>query len=76
MHYTDAGAIPDQDCDDCIQFVPGKTIHAAGSCRIVDGAISRTDIASRSRQGRTANPDPSHPAVDASDPARLVLLAV
>jgi hypothetical protein len=40
VQYTDAGAVPDQDCDDCIQFVPGKTPTASGTCRIVEGAIS------------------------------------
>ena len=40
VQYTDAGAVPDQDCDDCIQFVPGKTAKTAGTCRFVDGPIS------------------------------------
>ena len=35
-----AGAVPDQDCDDCVQFVPGATAKAPGSCRIVKGPIS------------------------------------
>lgn len=29
-----------KDCDDCIQFIPGKTEQAPGSCKIVEGAIS------------------------------------
>jgi hypothetical protein len=29
-----------KDCDDCIQFVPGSTPKAAGSCKVVAGAIS------------------------------------
>jgi len=29
-----------KDCDDCIQFVPGPTSKAAGSCKVVAGAIS------------------------------------
>ena len=29
-----------KDCDDCIQFVPGPTPKATGSCKVVDGAIS------------------------------------
>ena len=29
-----------KDCDDCIQFVPGPTPGATGSCKVVDGAIS------------------------------------
>lgn len=40
VQYTDAGAVKDQDCDDCVQFIAGKTAKAAGSCRIVEGAIS------------------------------------
>jgi hypothetical protein len=40
VQYTDVGAVPDQDCDDCIQFVPGKTAKASGTCRIVEGPIS------------------------------------
>lgn len=29
-----------KDCDDCIQFVPGPTAEAAGSCKVVAGSIS------------------------------------
>ena len=29
-----------KDCDDCIQFIPGPTAKAAGSCKVVAGAIS------------------------------------
>lgn len=29
------------DCDDCIQFIPGATRTAAGTCKVVEGAISR-----------------------------------
>ena len=29
-----------KDCDDCIQFVPGPTSEAAGSCKVVAGSIS------------------------------------
>jgi hypothetical protein len=29
-----------KDCDDCIQFVPGPTPKAAGSCNVVAGFIS------------------------------------
>jgi hypothetical protein len=29
-----------KDCDDCIQFVAGPTPKAAGSCKVVAGAIS------------------------------------
>ena len=40
VQYTDAGTAPGKDCDDCSQFEPGPSASAAGSCRIVDGAIS------------------------------------
>ena len=40
MQYTDKGAVKDQDCDDCVQFVAGKTAAAPGTCRIVEGPIS------------------------------------
>ena len=40
VQYVDAGTDEGKDCDDCIQFVPGKTATAMGSCRIVEGAIS------------------------------------
>ena len=29
-----------KDCDDCIQFLPGPTPKAAGSCKVVAGSIS------------------------------------
>ena len=29
-----------KDCDDCIQFVPGKTAKAMGICKVVEGPIS------------------------------------
>ena len=29
-----------KDCDDCIQFVPGTSPNATGSCKVVAGAIS------------------------------------
>ena len=40
VKYVDQGDVPGKDCDDCSQFVPGPSAGAAGSCRIVDGAIS------------------------------------
>lgn len=40
VQYSETGAVPNQDCDDCMQFVPGKTAKAPGSCRIVEGPIS------------------------------------
>ena len=29
-----------KDCDDCLQFVPGKNAKAMGTCKIVEGPIS------------------------------------
>ena len=29
-----------KDCDDCLQFIPGKTATAEGSCQVVEGAIN------------------------------------
>ncbi|HTP48075.1 MAG TPA: high-potential iron-sulfur protein [Casimicrobiaceae bacterium] len=29
-----------KDCDDCMQFVPGKTADAMGTCKVVEGSIS------------------------------------
>lgn len=29
-----------KDCDDCLQFVPGKSPKATGTCKVVDGPIS------------------------------------
>ena len=40
VQYVDDGKAPGQDCDDCIQFVPGKTTKAMGSCKIVEGDIN------------------------------------
>ncbi|WP_176256789.1 high-potential iron-sulfur protein [Derxia lacustris] len=39
VKYMDASAVEGKECDDCSQFVEG-TGGAAGSCRIVAGAIS------------------------------------
>jgi len=30
----------DQDCSNCIQFIPGKTATAMGECNVVAGPIS------------------------------------
>ena len=30
----------DQECSNCIQFIPGKTATAMGECNVVAGAIS------------------------------------
>lgn len=40
VKYVDAGKDEGKDCDDCIQFVPGKTAKDLGSCKIVEGAIN------------------------------------
>lgn len=29
-----------KDCDDCIQFIPGKTSKALGTCKAVEGPVS------------------------------------
>ncbi|MGE5240743.1 MAG: high-potential iron-sulfur protein [Bacteroidota bacterium] len=29
-----------QECSSCVQFIPGKTPQAEGTCKVVDGAIS------------------------------------
>jgi hypothetical protein len=39
VQYTDAGNAPHMDCDDCIQFMPGKTAKDKGLCKIVEGDI-------------------------------------
>lgn len=40
VQYTDAGTAPGKDCDDCTQFVAGASATDAGTCKIVEGAIS------------------------------------
>ena len=40
VQYVDAGKDEGKDCDDCSQFVPGKTVKANGTCKIVEGAIN------------------------------------
>lgn len=39
VQYVDAGNTPHMDCDDCVQFIPGKTVKTKGQCRIVEGEI-------------------------------------
>ena len=39
VKYVDVGKDPGKDCDDCLQFVPGKTAQADGSCKVVEGTI-------------------------------------
>jgi hypothetical protein len=40
VQYVDAGKEEGKDCDDCIQFIPGKTPKATGTCKIVEGEIN------------------------------------
>jgi hypothetical protein len=40
VQYTEAGNMADKDCDDCSQFLPGKTAKDSGTCKIVEGDIS------------------------------------
>ena len=40
VKYTDAGNVEGKDCDDCSQFVPGKTAKEPASCKIVEGPIN------------------------------------
>ena len=40
VKYVDAGKDEGKDCDDCIQFVPGKTAKDPGTCKIVEGSIN------------------------------------
>ena len=40
VQYEDVGKQKDADCDDCAQFIPGKTPDALGTCKIVEGEIS------------------------------------
>ena len=40
VKYVDASKDEGKDCDDCIQFVSGKTAKANGTCRLVEGEIN------------------------------------
>ena len=40
VQYTDTGNVAGKDCDDCSQFLPGKSVKDLGTCKIVDGDIS------------------------------------
>jgi hypothetical protein len=40
VNYVDVNIDKGRDCDDCVQFVPGKTARDPGTCKIVDGVIS------------------------------------
>ena len=40
VQYVDVGKDEGKDCDDCSQFMPGKTAKDLGTCKIVEGAIN------------------------------------
>jgi hypothetical protein len=40
VQYEDRAEQEGKDCDDCIQFIPGKTATALGTCKIVEGEIN------------------------------------
>ena len=40
VQYEDRAKQEGKDCDDCIQFIPGKTATAVGTCKIVEGDIN------------------------------------
>jgi hypothetical protein len=39
VQYTDAGQVPGKTCDDCGQFIAGKTSTDRGTCKIVEGDV-------------------------------------
>jgi hypothetical protein len=40
VQYEDVGKKKGADCDDCVQFIPGTTANALGTCKIVEGEIN------------------------------------
>ena len=40
VQYVDVGKEEGKDCDDCIQFIPGKSPQSPGTCKIVEGEIN------------------------------------
>ena len=40
VQYEDLAKKEGTHCDDCIQFIPGKTATAMGTCKIVEGEIN------------------------------------
>jgi hypothetical protein len=40
VQYTDTGNVAGKECDDCSQFLTGKSLKDPGTCRIVEGDIS------------------------------------
>jgi hypothetical protein len=40
VKYTDSGNAEGKDCDDCSQYLPGRSASGPATCRIVEGPIS------------------------------------
>jgi hypothetical protein len=40
VQYEDVAKQKGADCDDCVQFIPGKTANALGTCKIIEGEIN------------------------------------
>jgi len=40
VQYVDAGKEEGKDCDDCIQFIAGRSPRSVGTCKIVEGEIN------------------------------------
>jgi hypothetical protein len=40
VQYEDLAKKEGSNCDDCIQFIPGKIATAMGTCKIVEGEIN------------------------------------
>jgi hypothetical protein len=40
VKYSDTGNVAGKDCDDCNQYVPGKSANEAPTCKIVEGPIN------------------------------------
>jgi hypothetical protein len=40
VQYVDAGKEEGKNCEDCTQFIPGKTPQSSGACKIVEGEIN------------------------------------
>jgi hypothetical protein len=40
VKYTDAGNVAGKDCDDCSQYVPGRSANDPPTCKIVEGVIN------------------------------------
>jgi hypothetical protein len=40
VQYEEVARQKGADCDDCAQFIPGKTANALGTCKLVEGEIN------------------------------------